>query len=306
MMALALLLPGTAQAQDEIDCTPDELRPWLENYLGWRNAASEVFSPDQVNDDPLAFLFALHDFQARMDAPGRPDCADALVFETYRSFHWAEYALLCLRYSATGCLQFMGASEEAADVDDILKDYIIAAGLTEADIESLWPEGWNAEAYRAAIGISSAAAIDDEVEIDSASARGTRSNPYPTGEWVSFSEGRVRVMPVNNDYQSSFGFSPPPDARYIAIPIEWECYQPDPNAICQGRLWSMYVTPDGLIIDHAPVYESPLFGSTETQGYSGALLKGNVYFQIPRTSELGQLRLELDRQHVFFELTAAQ
>lgn len=160
VLALALFLPGTAQAQGDIDCTPEELRPWLENYLAWRNAAGEIFTSDEDRDDPITFLFVLHDFQARMDAPNRPTCADPLMFETYRAFHWAEYGLLCAQFWATGCLETIDAAEESADVDDILAAYITAAGLTEAEVKALQPEGWNVEAYRAAIGISSAAATE--------------------------------------------------------------------------------------------------------------------------------------------------
>ena len=42
LVVLALLLPGAVQAQGEIDCDAEELRPWLENYLAWANASSEA------------------------------------------------------------------------------------------------------------------------------------------------------------------------------------------------------------------------------------------------------------------------
>lgn len=146
-------------------------------------------------------------------------------------------------------------------------------------------------------GAGSAAAATD-------TTKGTRSNPYQPGEWASFSEGKVRVLPVNTDFRADF-YTPPAGARYIAIPIEWECYQEREDVMCDRPLWPHYISPDGLVSPPAPVYVSPLFWSADTVGYSGALLAGNAYFEVPEGSQLGLLRLELDGQHVFFELVPA-
>lgn len=308
LVVLALLLPGAVQAQGEIDCDAEELRPWLENYLAWANAAEEVFASGPPGE--LApFLLVLHDLQTQMDGPGRPACADTLMLETYRTFHWSEQALLCLHTGvAMQCVERMQGADEAENLDDLIAPYVVAAGISDEERANLRPEGWDAGVYRASLDLS-AVETGGTVEKDSIgfaeTPRGSRSNPYPTEEWVSFSEGRVRVMPTDNDYQSGY-YTPAPGMRYIAIPVEWECYQEDENEICDGGLWARYVSPDGLIVSDASVYEAPLFGSIDMEGYSGALLTGNTYFEVPQASELGQLRLNLDGEHVFFKLVPAE
>ncbi|HMN14360.1 MAG TPA: hypothetical protein PKD55_18745 [Bellilinea sp.] len=307
VVAFALFLaPLPAQAQ-EIDCDAEELRPWLENYLAWINVAKEMFVSGP-SEDLAPFLLVWHDLQTQMDGPGRPACADALMLETYRTFHWSEQALLCLRAGVVmQCVERMQSADEAEDLDDLIIPYVVAAGISEDERSSLQPEGWNAAVYRANLGLPAVEAGGASKTDDAGLAeapRGSRSNPYPSGEWVSFSEGQVRVLPVDADYRSGYSV-PAPNMRYIAIPIEWECQQEDENEICDGGLWARYVSPDGRIVSHASVYEAPLFGSMGMEGYSGALLTGNTYFEVPQASKLGQLRLELDGEHVFFELTPA-
>lgn len=308
VVAFALFLaPLPAQAQ-EIDCDAEELRPWLENYLAWINVAKEMFVSGP-SEDLAPFLLVWHDLQTQMDGPGRPACADALMLETYRTFHWSEQALLCLRAGVVlQCTERMQAADEPEDLDDLIAPYVVAAGISDDERASLLPEGWDADTYRASLGltvIASGGATQAGGMVASDNPKGGRSNPYQSGDWVSFSEGRVRVMPTDNDYQSGY-YTPAPGMRHIAIPIEWECYQEDENEICSGSLWAKYVSPDGLIVSNASVYEAPLFGSMGMEGYSGALLRGNTYFEVPRASELGQLRLELDGEHVFFELAPAE
>jgi len=307
LVVIALLAPLPALAQD-LDCDAEELRPWLENYLAWRNAGVDVMTTERFGDDPILFLLVLHDMQTEMDGVGRPACADPLMFETYRSFHRFEQAMLCLRMLSTECMERLDAAEELPDVDDLLALYVSVAGLTEDEVEELRPEGWDAEAYLTRLGlvvstVGETAQASDAPQADN--PKGGRSAPYQSGEWASFSEGRVRVMPTDNDYQSGY-YAPAPGMRHIAIPIEWECYQEVENEICHGSLWAKYVSPDGLIVSNALVYEAPLFGSMDMEGYSGAVLTGNTYFEVPQASELGQLRLELDGEHVFFELVPAE
>ncbi|MEB2351848.1 MAG: hypothetical protein OZ924_10585 [Burkholderiaceae bacterium] len=304
IVAFALLVPLPAQAQ-EIDCEAEELRPWLENYLAWINVGEEMFVSGP-GEDLAPFLLVLHDLQTQMDGPGRPACADALMLETYRTFHWSEQALLCLRTGAVmQCVGRMQAADEPEDLDDLIAPYVMAAGISDDERAALRPDGWDASTYRTSLGLAVSAgggATQASGMAPSDNPKGGRSNPYQSGEWVSFSEGRVRVMPTDNDYQSGYD-SPAPGMRHIAIPIEWECHQEDENEICDGGLWASYISPDGLIVSHAPVYEAPLFGSVSMEGYSGALLTGNTYFEVPQASELGQLRLELDGERVFFALT---
>jgi len=259
-------------------------------------------------EDLATFLLVLHDLQTQMDGSGRPACADALMLETYRSFHRSEHALLCLRSGVMmKCFERMQATDEVEDLDDLLAPYVVAAGISDEERAILRPEGWDADAYRASLGLAVSASGGATQASDMAPSdipKGGRSNPYQSGEWVSFSEGQVRVLPVNTDFRTSY-YTPPMGVRYLAIPIEWKCYQEE-DGICDGGLSAHYISPDGLIVSTASVYAAPLFGSMDMAGYSGALLTGNAYFEVPDASDLGLLRLSLDGRHVFFELVPAE
>lgn len=295
IVAFALLVPLPAQAQ-EIDCEAEELRPWLENYLAWSNAISDVVTAKGgIYDVELVpFLRFWHAAQANLDQPGRPECADALMLETLRNYHQTEHVLLCYRIESDTCVVVVRSADQMTSRAELPIPYIAAAGMTDDEAKALRPEGWNLAEYLYSFDLTPAGEPGGP-------PKGGRSNPYLTSEWAPFSEGRIRTMPVVDDYQSRR--APTVGMRYIAIPIEYECYQADENKACSG-LSGKYVGVDGLVTETPSVYDDPYFSSVE--GYTGAILKGNIYFEVPVSAELGQLRLYLGGEHVFFALQPAE
>lgn len=299
LVVIALMAPRPALAQD-LDCDAEELRPWLENYLAWANAAADVVtavnSSGGVYDVELfPYMLLWHTLQSRLDQPGRPACADALMLETLRNYQQAEHIMLCYNIDSPACAAVLRSADEITSRAALPIPYIAAANMTTEGAADLRPEDWSLAAFFADFGLTERGEPGE-------SPIGSRSNPFEPGEWAPFSEGRIRTLPVDNDYQARR--EPDLGMRFIAIPVEYECYQEDENEVCAGS-GGYYVGVDGLVVDRASVYDAPAF-NTLMEGYSGAVLKGNIYFEVPSDAELGQLRLRLDGEHVFFELVPAE
>jgi len=299
LVVLALLLPGAVRAQGEIDCDAEELRPWLENYLAWANASSEAVAAVNASGgvydvELLPYMLLWHTLQSHLDQPGRPGCADTLMLETLRNYQQTEHTILCYNSESANCAAVLRAADDITSRAELPGPYITAAGMTEDEAAALRPEGWDLATFFADFGLTARGDLGE-------SLIGGRSNPYHPGEWASFSEGRIRTMPAMDDYQSRR--TPAAGMRYIAVPVEYECYQEDENEACSG-FSGAYVDVEGLVVETASVYDDPYFYSLE--GYTGAVLKGNIYFEVPSDAELGQLRLWLDGEHRFFELVPAE
>lgn len=129
---------------------------------------------------------------------------------------------------------------------------------------------------------------------------GSRSNPYPLGEWVELETGRFHVIEVNSTYIPAEDSD---EYDYVmAVSLEYECIRDDEDT-CTGaeiRWDTDYVTPDGVV---RGVFD--LYGHNAISGevYSGATITGDLYIRRPEDESLGSIRYEISYgEYIFLAL----
>jgi hypothetical protein len=298
-----LLLSGThINAQDEQNCDPVAVKEWLIQRQAWINATEDVLNAQGMGI-PNAQINLYTHLQAIEDLP-MPECVSPVMLQTYFFYTQVQHLLVCAQQNNSTCITDMQSrvATYRNTIDETIAPLASMSGFSSLEYVNLRPEGWSLGTQPTTSEDQSGSEVGD----------GSRQNPYALGTWASFGAGRFRVAAVNQNYQPQSGlfYEQKPDMQIIAVTLEWECQPSDSSESCSFFGFETgsinYVTPDGNALESIDVYDDPWY--LDQEGFAGAILRGNIYFEKSITAPLGLLRAELstgdtfDWENVFFSL----